>query len=199
MYSVDDDANAPGFPIQKSTDQRVLSPPRSLSQSATSFIASRCQGIHQMLLICLRTAHATRTNGTPLIHADQSRRPFETRQNRSNSQKPKPMGDAQNLNLNSTRYSLSGSSLVSMSARRKAYVTPTRMNSQKVCIYAGHTSMRKRTCSRTPGILCKSSSVSGVARQNLVANTSNYDVIVRGSFLFTMFIQPKADYLPEGR
>eukprot|EP00658_Telonema_sp_P-2_P061475 TRINITY_DN5017_c0_g1_i1.p1 TRINITY_DN5017_c0_g1~~TRINITY_DN5017_c0_g1_i1.p1 ORF type:complete len:119 (+),score=1.69 TRINITY_DN5017_c0_g1_i1:253-609(+) len=52
MYSARDDANAPGFPIQKSTDQRVLSPPRSLSQSATSFIASRCQGIHQMLLIC---------------------------------------------------------------------------------------------------------------------------------------------------
>ena len=29
-----------GFPIQKSPDQRVLSPPRCLSQSATSFIAS---------------------------------------------------------------------------------------------------------------------------------------------------------------
>ena len=176
MYSVRHDANAPGFPIQKSTDQRVLSPPRSLSQSVTSFIASRCQGIHQMLLICLRTAHATRTNGTtrdPVIHADQSGRPFETRRNRSNPHKPKPAGDTQNLILNSTRYSLPGSPLVSMSARQKAYVTPTGMNSQKVCIYAGHTSMRKRTCSRTPGILCKSSSVSGVARQNLVANTPN--------------------------
>jgi len=29
----------PGFPIQKSTDQRVLAPPRGLSQLATSFIA----------------------------------------------------------------------------------------------------------------------------------------------------------------
>ena len=37
-----------GFPIRKSTDQRVLTSTRSLSQPATSFIASDCQGIHQM-------------------------------------------------------------------------------------------------------------------------------------------------------
>ena len=37
-----------GFPIQKSPDQRVLSPPRCLSQSATSFIASYRQDIRQM-------------------------------------------------------------------------------------------------------------------------------------------------------
>ena len=36
-----------GFPIRTSRDQRVLSPPPDLSQSATSFIASCCQGIHQ--------------------------------------------------------------------------------------------------------------------------------------------------------
>ena len=36
-----------GFPIRKSSDQKVLAPPRSLSQRATSFIASRRQGIHQ--------------------------------------------------------------------------------------------------------------------------------------------------------
>ena len=41
---------APGCPIRKSADQRLLSSPRSLSQSATSFIASQCQGIHQMPL-----------------------------------------------------------------------------------------------------------------------------------------------------
>ena len=39
-----------GFPIRKSTDQRLLTPPRSLSQRATSFIACACQGIHQMPL-----------------------------------------------------------------------------------------------------------------------------------------------------
>ena len=37
-----------GFPIRRSTDQRVLAPPRGLSQRATSFIASQCQGIHRM-------------------------------------------------------------------------------------------------------------------------------------------------------
>ena len=36
-----------GFPIRKSAGQRVLSPNRGLSQSATSFIASYRQGIHQ--------------------------------------------------------------------------------------------------------------------------------------------------------
>ena len=40
--------SGPGSPIRKSADQRVLAPPRSFSQRATSFIASRCQGIHQM-------------------------------------------------------------------------------------------------------------------------------------------------------
>ena len=42
-----------GFPIQKSADQRVLAPPHGLSQRATSFIASQCQGIHQMPLLRL--------------------------------------------------------------------------------------------------------------------------------------------------
>ena len=39
--------NAVGFPIRKSSDQSLLATPRSLSQRATSFIASQCQGIHQ--------------------------------------------------------------------------------------------------------------------------------------------------------
>ena len=37
-----------GFPIRKSRDQRVLSPPPCLSQSATSFIASYRQDIPRM-------------------------------------------------------------------------------------------------------------------------------------------------------
>ena len=46
-----------GSPIRKSWDQRLFSPPPSLSQSITSFIASYCQGIHQTpfsRLICSR-------------------------------------------------------------------------------------------------------------------------------------------------
>ena len=39
-----------GFPIRKSRSQRVLASRPSLSQRATSFIASQCQGIHQMPL-----------------------------------------------------------------------------------------------------------------------------------------------------
>ena len=48
MDSVDDTAEAVGCPIRKSTDQSLLAAPRGLSQRAASFIASQCQGIHQM-------------------------------------------------------------------------------------------------------------------------------------------------------
>jgi hypothetical protein len=48
MYSAWDTAEAVGFPIRKFTDQSLLAAPRDLSQRATSFIASQCQGIHQM-------------------------------------------------------------------------------------------------------------------------------------------------------
>jgi hypothetical protein len=53
MYSVWDTANAVGCPIRKFTDQCLLAAPHDLSQRATSFIASQCQGIHQMPLLRL--------------------------------------------------------------------------------------------------------------------------------------------------
>ena len=50
-----------GFPIRKSTDQRVFAPPRSLSQRITSFIACACQGIHQLplrhLIVLIANVH----------------------------------------------------------------------------------------------------------------------------------------------
>ncbi len=46
MNSHDIDHDWPGFPIRKSTDQRVFVAPRGLSQLTTSFIAVRRQGIH---------------------------------------------------------------------------------------------------------------------------------------------------------
>ena len=55
----------PGFPIRKSSDQRLFAPPRRLSQRITSFIASRYQGIHRSLLSFL-------TIGSP--HADFKQR-----------------------------------------------------------------------------------------------------------------------------
>jgi hypothetical protein len=61
MYSVHDDHKWPGFPIRKSTDQSLLTAPHGLSQRATSFIASQCQGIHQMpfrhLIVLITTMH----------------------------------------------------------------------------------------------------------------------------------------------
>jgi hypothetical protein len=46
-----------GCPIRRSEDPRALAPPLGFSQRATSFIASRYQGIHQMPF-SLKLAHA---------------------------------------------------------------------------------------------------------------------------------------------
>ena len=64
MDSVRDDPIGPGFPIRKSADQRSLSSPRGLSQSATSFIASWRQGIHQMPFSHLSLQRNTPCTGT---------------------------------------------------------------------------------------------------------------------------------------
>ena len=86
--------SAVGFPIRKSTDQSLLATPRGLSQRATSFIASQCQGIHQTPLLRLirvyrhaqgqaqRTTARIRTFGPQFvrasarpIHNDKEHRP----------------------------------------------------------------------------------------------------------------------------
>ena len=51
----------PGFPIQKSADQRSFAPPRSFSQLITSFIGSQCQGIHPTLLFVDHFRHGPAT------------------------------------------------------------------------------------------------------------------------------------------
>ena len=53
-----------GCPIRRSRDQRVRASPPGFSQRATSFIASQCQGIHQMPLISLH-ASSRRPRGIP--------------------------------------------------------------------------------------------------------------------------------------
>ena len=64
-----------GFPIRKSTDQRVFAPPRSLSQRITSFIACACQGIHQLplrhLIVLIANAHPKIALQTVLAQKDQ--------------------------------------------------------------------------------------------------------------------------------
>ena len=77
MDSVRDDPKGPGFPIRTSSDQRLLPPSRSFSQGATSFIASRCQGIHQVPFnACSKFRHAqvirpSCSGTTPLAEANQ--------------------------------------------------------------------------------------------------------------------------------
>ena len=50
MYSCASLAEARGCPIRMFTDQSLFAAPHDFSQRTTSFIASQCQGIHQMLL-----------------------------------------------------------------------------------------------------------------------------------------------------
>ena len=67
MDSDGDPARAGGCPIRIPADQRALASPRSFSQRATSFIASQCQGIHQMPLPQRLIAKTRRSQGqTPL-------------------------------------------------------------------------------------------------------------------------------------
>ena len=56
-----------GFPIRTSADQRSLASPRGFSQRATSFIASRRQGIHRTPLSCSgqNKRPATHNNNQP--------------------------------------------------------------------------------------------------------------------------------------
>ena len=56
---------AVGCPIRRSRDQRSLASPPGFSQRATSFIASQCQGIHQMPFIALE--RHTQRQATPWI------------------------------------------------------------------------------------------------------------------------------------
>ena len=55
MYSAHDTwcSHQVGFPIRISPDHRLLAPPRSFSQLATSFFACSCQGIHTHALSSL--------------------------------------------------------------------------------------------------------------------------------------------------
>ena len=61
MNSAGDTAEAVGCPIRKSTDQSLLAAPHGLSQRAASFIASQCQGIHQMPFRRLISTHECAT------------------------------------------------------------------------------------------------------------------------------------------
>ncbi|RWK63309.1 MAG: hypothetical protein EOR56_34080 [Mesorhizobium sp.] len=65
-----------GFPIRKSTDQRVFAPPRSLSQRITSFIACACQGIHQLplrhLIVLIANTHRAIPKGSSPARSEGS-------------------------------------------------------------------------------------------------------------------------------
>ena len=73
MYSDGDDPKGPGFPIRISTDQSSFAAPHGFSQRTTSFIASRCQGIHQTPL--RRLIDPTSNGQRPMVSSTTGRGP----------------------------------------------------------------------------------------------------------------------------
>ena len=73
-----------GCPIRRSRDQRSLASPPGFSQRATSFIASQCQGIHQMPFFRARSKSGPR----PGVAAGHDTRIPENR--RAQGQTPEP-------------------------------------------------------------------------------------------------------------
>ena len=82
-----------GCPIRISADQRSLAPPHSFSQRATSFIASQCQGIHQMPLSRLSLGFPSRAGTSPAdghSHEDTYSDPPDARKRRRTGLRPPP-------------------------------------------------------------------------------------------------------------
>jgi hypothetical protein len=76
MDSAQDLPKGRGFPIRTSADQRSLASPRGFSQRATSFIASRRQGIHRTPLSCSgQKTRPPNNNQTNQRHLKQNRTP----------------------------------------------------------------------------------------------------------------------------
>ena len=71
MYSCASLAEARGCPIRIFTDQSLFAAPHDFSQRTTSFIASQCQGIHQMLLSRLMLSLPISIRGSGLGRPDK--------------------------------------------------------------------------------------------------------------------------------
>src|SRR5271170_4954073 len=67
MNSAQDTRCRVGCPIRRSRDQRSLASPPGFSQRAASFIASQCQGIHQMPFIRARSQETPAPQDDPEI------------------------------------------------------------------------------------------------------------------------------------
>ena len=99
MNSVRDDPEGPGFPIRKSPDQSFFAAPRSLTQRNTSFIASMRQGIHHMLLPCLRSPPCTEIRSSALPQNYIYSLKIIPRRNFPQGWKKPHIHDAQHLNI----------------------------------------------------------------------------------------------------
>ena len=79
MNSDEDTRCRVGCPIRRSRDQRSLASPPGFSQRAASFIASQCQGIHQMPFFRARSQRTPTPRDDPRISFPHGARPPENR------------------------------------------------------------------------------------------------------------------------
>ena len=89
-----------GCPIRRSRDHRSLAPPPGFSQRATSFIASRCQGIHQM-----PSLHSPRSRRSPPERAripGHARAPAPARPMHTHAPAPSPAGEGTRMRKTSS-------------------------------------------------------------------------------------------------
>ena len=127
MDSMRDTACAAGCPIRISSDQSSLATPRSFSQRATSFIASQCQGIHQMPLLRLIAVipcrdKLPRTNG--LLTRSSANRP-KTLLGPRPVRVPRPINPVKQQSLNHPRTSRRYRRRQSADRHQKPLVEPT--------------------------------------------------------------------------
>ena len=123
--SPSDDPEGPGFPIRKSTDQRLLAAPRSLSQRATSFVASWHQGIHQMPLRRLLEHPVTRSAKN---HRARQRIQMRSCLNLPRPKAPRPKPERP---MTAAAVSVQSSFTMSISTRDKCPETRLAIGSQK--------------------------------------------------------------------
>ena len=100
MDSRDDTPKGVGCPIRRSRDRRSLAPPPGFSQRATSFIASRCQGIHQM-----PSLHSPRSRRSPPKRARilrHARAPAPARPMHTHAPAPSPAGEGTRMRKTSS-------------------------------------------------------------------------------------------------
>jgi hypothetical protein len=128
-----------GCPIRRSRDQRSLASPPGFSQRATSFIASQCQGIHQM-------PFSSRLSTTPNGRARDRRSEIRGQINQSpcsvrHSRDPPPMRQFSPLEDTSDTHRAHGSTRSRHKRASSRAPKPNKSRTRRTRVRLGHNSL----------------------------------------------------------